>query len=174
NDYLSTSVTGTGVLSETEWSVFTVMMQDGSQAQNGVFSWGFDGFNRASLIATDNDSITFMGTRNADPSGKSSAPQPAGWDNNYHTLYGYLNSANDGEINVDGTMIDSWTNMTYNPDFSTNSTMSIGRDNTFAYYLEGDIAELVLFKRAPSAEERTQIVCYFHKKYGITVSTSCD
>ena len=173
NDHLSRTVLGTDILTADAYSIFAVMMQDGTQVENGLIQWSNDGFNRMTLVPTQNDTIRFMGSRLNDPSGYSEVAQPAGWDDNYHTLYAWL-SGSSGEINVDGTTIDSFTNMTYDmANTSATASLHIGRENG-PQYLKGDIAEIMMFKRAPSQEERDKIVCYFHKKYGIMVSTSCD
>lgn len=173
DDRLSRTVLGTDILTAQAYSIFAVMMQDGTQAENGLIQWGFNGNDRMTLVPTQNDTIRFMGSRLHNPSGMTDVAQPAGWDDNYHTLYAWLSSSS-GEINVDGTTIHSFGNMWYDMT-NTGSTLglNIGSENN-GQRLKGDIAEIMMFKRAPSQGERDQIVCYFHRKYGIAVSTDCD
>jgi hypothetical protein len=52
------------------------------------------------------------------------------------------------------------------------ATLNIGRNHTGATYYQGDVAEVVIFNRVLSSDERTQMRDYFHGRYGFVNAVS--
>lgn len=57
---------------------------------------------------------------------------------------------------------------------ATDGTLDIGRFIGNNHYLNGDIADFMVFSKVLSTTERQQLECYLATKFNITVATSCN
>jgi hypothetical protein len=97
--------------------------------------------------------------------GRVSGNQPAGWDNNYHLVYGLRNGAS-MSIVVDGNSIASRADASGTNSGGT-STLYIGGTGTASSTLTGDICEVLLYNVAPSAGDITLLVAYLNAKWAV-------
>jgi hypothetical protein len=97
------TVFGTGA----QATVFGVLNQDSTQANNTFFAWDLGGSNRALCHSTLGDVIYWdLGSAtDAGGGGRLSVAQPGGWDNAAHIVELYRDSGGTQGIVVDGTSL---------------------------------------------------------------------
>lgn len=93
-----------------------------------------------------------------------SSPQTRIHSGRFSTSQGmnyYLNGSSKSSDSTATTALTSYTGS------------ALGRRNGTSYtYFNGDLAEIIIFTRALSTEERQSIEAYLGKKYGVSISTS--
>ena len=168
NGYLQrTSVLGSDLFDNNTDTVFIVQKQAGGDARSSTFSWAADNYNRFMVHATYEDVIYYQVSSNAGGGDQISAPQPPGWDDQWHVLK-LIRDGGNGQINVDGIGLSSPTATFSSPgNNSSTADLFIGRDG-FTNWFEGDIAEILVFSRALTAQEQQTVENYLSEKYGLT------
>ncbi|MCC7518713.1 MAG: fibronectin type III domain-containing protein [Verrucomicrobiae bacterium] len=159
------SLVGSNLVSAAESTLFLVMKQDGSKVNNTVLAWCYGDPNpvehRFLLHATAGDSLYLQhgGT-------PAWGVQPSNWDYTYHVVQAYRDGSTGG-IRVDGVLL-TCTNVTTQLDVSQSAQLKIAND-PFNNYFKGEIAEILVYKRTLSSQDRAQVDEYLARKYGIQV-----
>jgi hypothetical protein len=168
NGYLQrTSVLGSDLFDNNTDTVFIVQKQAGGDARSSTFSWASDSYNRFMVHATYEDVIYYQVSSNGGGGDQISAPQPPGWDDQWHVLK-LIRDGGNGQINVDGIGLSPPTATFSSPgNNSSTADLFIGRDG-FTNWFEGDIAEILVFNRALTAQEQQTVENYLSGKYGLT------
>jgi hypothetical protein len=161
NDYLLRSVTGSDILSANAAHFVVVMKQSGAGTQNTVISWDGSGANRLNIHSTYEDVFYF----DIPDAARVAAAQPGGWDNVQHILECVRDNTT-SIIRVDGTdLINSTSAGSLNVVPAGN--VSIGSAPSASQPLTGNVAELLLFKTVPTANEQLSIRAYLKAKWGM-------
>jgi hypothetical protein len=158
---LNTFVSSTG----NHTTIFIVQKQTGTAANNSTFGWGAVDFEteRLSCHLTYADALYF--DCGADQtSGRMTVAQPAGWDDAFHVVELFRNG-NAGEICVDNVVLSSAGFVGAPITLAATRPMRIGEMGGF--FLTGDIAEMVIYKRALSSTERDQVRDYLNDKWAV-------
>jgi hypothetical protein len=165
DDVLLHSVLGTALFSADSNYVVAVMNQDSTQDNNTLLAWEENTVtNRILIYATVSNTFYWdSGSQNA--GGRMSVGQPAGWDNAFHIPEFYRNGS-DGEISVDGVSLATSAALTdvLNPNFT--KILYLG-STAASEFLKGDIAEILIYKAAPSAAERAALLGYLNAKWAV-------
>jgi len=161
NDRLGTNVLATAMGTATANTIFIVIKQDGSQANNCAASWNFSDFG---LYATFSDLLIYDYPFNSG-SGRISKSQPAGWDNNWHVLEVYRNGGT-SEILVDGTSLGT---ASVSGSFATSGSHDflLGcKDYGSTFPFKGYIAEVRVYNVAKDSTSRSNIRAALKSTYG--------
>jgi hypothetical protein len=161
DDRLGTNILATAMGTATANTVFIVIKQDGSQANNCAASWNFSDFG---LYATFSDLLIYDYPFNSS-SGRISKSQPAGWDNNWHVLEVYRNGGT-SEILVDGSSLGT---ASVSGSFVTSGSHDfiLGcKDYGNTAPFKGDIAEIRVYNVAKDSTSRSNIRSALKSKYG--------
>lgn len=89
--------------------------------------------------------------------------EPENWN-----VYGVWSATNDWAASYNGYVKAQTSNNTV--DFSEDATNYIGRGEID--YLNGDVAEVILYRRKLTAAERRRVISYLALKYGVTLDMS--
>lgn len=141
-------------------TIFAVIKQDSSQAQNTVVKWS-DGSSVMEIYATYNDVLYFDHENNT--TARINGSQPVGWDDAWHVLE-CVRSGADMSILVDGSSIASRADASGSFP-SGNGSFHIGSENGGTYF-KGFIAEIRIYKTAKDSTARTNIRGALKSTYG--------
>jgi len=174
NDYLiRAAVPGYDLFDNNSDTVFIVQKQAGSDPRTTTFSWTSDGTNRFMVHATWEDLISYQ-VGNAGGGGYVQADQPYGWDDQWHVLK-LTRDGNDGRIVVDGIALTPTVNFSSPGNNSVTADLYVGSDywtvnnlSSSTNWFTGDVAEILVFKRALTSEEQQTVENYILAKYGLT------
>lgn len=176
NDYLIRSnVMGVDLFDNSNNSVFIIQKQVGTDARTSTFSWTppSTSSNRFMVHATWDDAISYqIGNADIGGGGALDAPQPYGWDDRWHVLK-LWREGNNGQITVDGIGLSPNRYFSTSANNSVAGNLYVGADWWSAASLTdnwftGDIAEILVFNRALTAQEQQTIDYYLRGKYGLT------
>ncbi len=161
DDYLyRASVTGTSLSNTEGIHVFAVMKQVGADPYNTIIGWGTGG-NRVFVHATWGDWICLQ---HGDPAASSCWTQPPTWDDAWNILDAWR-SGPIGELRLSGA---GHGRLAYTdvPELGQIYTLHIANDS-YGNIFSGQIAELLIYRRALSAIERSAVTEYLAAKYGL-------
>jgi hypothetical protein len=166
------SITGSTLVNDNELTVFFVQYQNSSSANNTTYHFGNAASEQFSAFFSFSNLLVFD-HGNTSGGGRATQGQPSGWDNAFHVSNLVRTTANNAWVFVDGTQV---MNKTFSANFTGSSpgTFWVGMSGS-NNPLQGDIAELIMYRKSISAEERDKVTCYLSKKYGIAVTgVICD
>ncbi|MHB9035901.1 MAG: fibronectin type III domain-containing protein [Armatimonadota bacterium] len=169
---LRDSVFGSQLTSTDQVSIFVIMKQAGSDARNTILGWGAPA-NRLLLHATWEDWLCLQ-HGNAEPGGPNGSictQQPATWDDAWHILE-FHRSGNIGEIRVDGVALPV-APFEDTPEIGESHPLYVGTDR-WRNDLTGDVAEILIYDRALSSDERIGMVSYLAHKYSLSLAAPPD
>lgn len=143
-------------------TIFVVMYQNGVAVNNTILFWSVSTVNSFNVLASFGDTLYLQVGDGAGP-GSLGVAQPAGWDNVWHILELQRDGAS-AEIVVDGIVAGTGP-MTDSLD--ANSLILYIGSVAGAPFLNGGIAEIVIYKRALTSGERQDVYDYLNDKYAI-------
>ncbi len=160
------SVTGSLLMSTNEATAYVVVKQLGSDPYNTTLFWGTP-TNRLLIHTTWGDWLSFQ-HGNAEPGGGGGAVwlQPAGWDDQWHVVEFVRNGPNwdcavggagQGRVNTPDT-----------PEINEIHTLWVCSD-LWGNTQSGDLAELLIYDRALTRDERGQVAAYLGNKYALPI-----
>lgn len=175
DDMTKASVLDSTLFNTNEGTIFIVEYQNSAKTVNVPFCWGCPATsNHVAAVLTDTDQLMLEFRNSTAGVGNVSVAQPAGWDNAFHISGLVRNTSSIATISVDGTQLLS-ASQTGTLTGSTSATVTIGTAaDGFPYYFRGDLAEIIIYRRAVTSTESDKITCYLSKKYAIAVSVNCD
>jgi hypothetical protein len=158
-------------------TAFVVGKIDNIVGSQVFFAASRNGSNSQARLVIDTDpaaSSWRAGGRRLDADGFNASTSASSWDTNVNVLTGVLDYGNsDSFLYENGTLLNS------NTSFQTNGTTSDTNSDAvhigatgggLVSFLDGVIAEMILYQRALSAAERQRVERYLGKKWGITVA----
>lgn len=166
------SLLGSDMFAADEANFFVVQKQSAAKDLNATFYWSVSASNRVVLHLSQSDSLVFD-FPSTGGTGRFTVVQPTGWDDAFHITEAFRATTQAVELKVDNTLIGSGTRSATLGTGST-TTLYIGASSGGSYNFQGDIAEILVFKRGLAATERDKVTCYLSKKYAIAVSATCD
>ena len=179
NDYLiREAVPGSDLFDNNADTVFIVQKQSGAKNETTTFSWASDGFNRFMVHATWRDVIYYQVGSNAGGGDMLAAPQPYGWDDRWHLLKLRRDGVGaSGQVAVDGISLTPTINNFSPGNNQPTADLVIGADiwavnSSGSNWFQGDIAEILVFNRALTAQEQQTVEGYLRSKYGFTNTPS--
>ncbi|MCP5500950.1 MAG: hypothetical protein H7A25_13665 [Leptospiraceae bacterium] len=120
--------------------------------------------------------LAFMGSLIYDfgsTTGRQYITAPGNWVNNYHILEAYHDTGSVSKTFIDGSELASDTFGGVTLDNTATLTLYIGGEGSCCY-LEGSIAELLVYNRSLTVEEKQKVQCYLSKKYNLAVTPTCN
>jgi hypothetical protein len=143
--------------------VFLAVSRNGSNAQARL------------VIDTDPAALSWRaGGRRLDADGFGAATVSGSWDTNVNVLTGLLDYGNsDAFLYENGTLLNSNTSFQANGNTSDTDSDAVhigASGGGTSSFLDGFIAEIILYQRALSATERQRVERYLGRKWGITVA----
>jgi hypothetical protein len=161
DDYLyRSSVIGSSLTNTTEAHVFAVMRQAGDDPVNSIIGWG-PSHNRLLVHATWNDILCLQ---HGDPAGSQCWSQPPTWDDQWN-IVDVWRSGSVGELRLSGAG-HGRRPYTDTPEVGDVDTLYIANDR-FSNILTGQVAEILVYRRALTASERDAVSAYLSAKYGL-------
>ncbi len=154
------NVLGSLITSQNEATVFFVARQTSSDPLNTLFGW-VSSTDRFLVHATVDDQISFQ---HGDPNngGKADWSQPQNWDDTMHIVQ-LWRSGTSAEAIVDGVLLGP-RSMTDTPLLGEATTLYLGSD-IFSNTFTGDIGELIVYSRALTNDERSDIAEYLEERF---------
>lgn len=167
------NVIGSSLFASNQVDAFFVINQTGSQARNTILVWEQSSSNRVVMHMTWANQLIYE-HGDGGGGGRVSMAQPGGWDSVFHISEVYRN-ANTAQWTVDGALAG---NLTFSDNLANggSTNLRIGQaatgTPTNGWFL-GDLAELLIYRNALSAAERTIVACYLSRKYNLTLTPVC-
>ncbi len=162
------SLLGSDMFAADEANFFVVQRQSATKDLNATFYWSASASNRVVLHLSQSDSLVFD-FPSTGGTGRLTVAQPTGWDDAFHITEAFRATTQAVELKVDSTLVGSGTRSGTLGTGST-TTLYIGASSGGSYNFQGDIAEIMVYKRGLTSSEREKITCYLSKKYAIAVS----
>lgn len=165
NDQLGRSVAMTALFAAAEASIFIVMSQDSTQANNTPVAWNATTTtNRVLTHATFADTVYWDFIDATATSGRVSVAQPSGWDNAFH-LTALMRSDSSQVIRVDRAQLVS-QDPTATTLSAATAVWSIGNTGSGAdMFFKGDIAEVIVCNASLATTDRDNVESYLRTKY---------
>jgi len=168
NDVLTkSSITLSDLVQSEKASIFIVQRQDGNSDKNTTF--GFDGSGSTDTFLSNldrNDTLyfDFGDTSNGD---RFSTSSPTDWDDAYH-LVEIFRDGTTGEIRVDNTSEASNSSAFSNSVTTSNSaSLYIGSNTSSSNNLQGQIAEIIIYRDVLTDSEKNKVRNYLNSKYNL-------
>ena len=140
-------------------TVFVVLKQDGTQANNGAFNF-VNGADTVGSLPTFSD-VIYWDWQNTS-GGRISGSQPTGWDNAWHVLELHVNGANQS-ILVDGATIATSSSASGNISQTGTGTLTLG---FYAVSFKGFIAEFRFYNSDKDSTSSANIRGALKTTYG--------
>lgn len=160
DEMFSANVPGDDISGTTAQTVFVVLKQDSTQAQQRLLSWT-DVTSLFYIHATFDD-VIYYDNQNV-VGGRISASQPGGWDDAWHLLEMVRDGANMNLL-VDGSSLTSRSDASGN--FSTSTGNLVLGSASDILYFKGFIAEVRIYNVAKDSTARTAIRAALKTTYG--------
>ena len=165
NDTLAKASVASTFTNADETTIMGVAEQDGTQAQNILFSWFTDSTATVELTFSY-DNVLYFDFGTAGAGGRVNIAQPSGWDDNPHIFECYRTTADSQAILVDGVSLVAASRADVVP--ATSTTLSLGsRAGTTLF--KGDISEFFVLKTDIGSSNRGALRVNMAERYGITV-----
>lgn len=162
DSFASASISPTNLFGTNAVTIFVVQKQLAAVDQNTPFSW-VNGASRITIHASYGNTIYWDAGNTS--SARISNAQPTGWDDTWWLLECYRSDTT-SEVVTNGTVFFSGVVFgVLDPTLSA-QPVEIGVVGGIAYF-GGDIAEIILYKRALNSTERVQVRTYLNSKYTI-------
>jgi len=158
-------------------TAFVVGKIDNIVGSQVFFAASRNGSNSQARLVIDTDSAASSwraGGRRLDADGFAGVTSAGSWDTNVNVLTGVLDYGNsDAFLYENGTLLNSNTSFQANGNTSDTDSDAVYIGATgggLVSFLDGVIAEIILYQRALSAAERQRVERYLGRKWGITVA----
>jgi len=157
NDRLTSNDTITG----DDVTMFIVYNRTASTTREAVFELGLNSTSRNGVFLYNNDTVNYYSTGPFSPTGNSYAV------GNYY-LASFIH---------DGANIDGWMNGVQDISTTTNArtdttNITVGDDVTSGDEMTGTVAEIIVYDRDLSADERHDVENYLANKWGLTIANA--
>lgn len=158
------NVLGSTLFSTNAGSMFLLIKQDGTQANNVTFSWRNTNESDVVQVLATYSNIIYFDHGDFGTGGRISVAQPTDWDNTWRLLEVHRDGSS-GEILVDGIPLLTGS-FTQTPNLSVSKNLNIGYSNpTSPAYFKGDIALIYGYNRSLSSDEREQFRTWATERY---------
>jgi len=154
-----------------EATVFVVSKAISPVQMGAIFYWHSSGNNYFNVLAPWNDSIIYWDLGNCcGPDGRLSITMPSNFMDRWNIASYITRLDGSAEIYVNGLSIASASSgtMTLSLPLTDSATFYLGSYNG-ANFFKGYIAEVIIYSRALSYDERLQVTSYLSRKWDIDV-----
>jgi len=165
NSSLSATVDGRSLFGTDAGTIYVVQRQDGEQPLSTTFTWQAPNYANRVNLHLGYDLALMFDFGDCTQGGRVMGPQPAWWTDEYQVVEAYRNQGQGviwagGDPLVEGTFTDSLDN-------AQTGELVVGGFVSAA--LLGEVAEIIVYNRALSEEERTAVRNYLGNKYALRV-----
>jgi hypothetical protein len=165
NSSLSATVHGRQLFGTDAGTIYVVQRQDGEQPLTTTFTWQAPNYANRVNLHLGYDLALMFDFGDCTKGGRVKGPQPAWWTNAYQVVEAYRNQGQGviwagGDPLVEGTFTDSLDN-------AQTGELVVG--GLVSAALLGEVAEVLVYNRALSLEERAAVRNYLGNKYALRV-----